>query len=154
MCYLYYCFTFESLPLSRTQCTRNMLMYMKALCTPRIINYGIGEDCWVEALRGAQGNQAVWISIQTTEHCSFHEALQRKLWRNIITLWKQWRTAHKHDCQNTRHILTWQLVETATKECWKQKLVLTGKWLRWEIRCVDRLCRILKVKTEGLCLRV
>lgn len=56
---LYYCFTFESLPLSRTQCTRNMLMCMKALCTTRIINYGIGEDCWVEALTGAQGNQAV-----------------------------------------------------------------------------------------------
>lgn len=67
MCYLCYCFRFESLSLSSTQCTRNMLMYMKALCTARIINYGVGEDCQVEALRGAQGNQAVWISTQITE---------------------------------------------------------------------------------------
>jgi len=38
MYYLYYCLAFESLPLIRTQCVRNMLMHMKmkTLSTPRI----------------------------------------------------------------------------------------------------------------------
>lgn len=51
-------------------------------------------------------------------------------------MWKQWRTAHKHDCQNSRSILSYSYLKIS-RDC-HQRMVKAEIDLDWEmIEMVD-----------------
>lgn len=119
MYYLCYCFALEFLSLIRTQCIREQSVYMmKNVSAPRSsveLGVGLNDPCGCLQLRilydsatnyqvgktigyrHSQGHretkQLFGSAYRQLTTCSFHKALQRRFWGNIITSQKQWRNS-------------------------------------------------------------